>query len=114
MKRKGKPSTPTRKRPAASATDMVAQGADDVVARVVASDTGDRVASVLATNAGAIVARVEELAAQYDIPLVQDALLTNLLTEVPAGDAIPENVYIAIAEVLSYVYDTVEESDSGK
>jgi len=93
--------------PAADAAQVVAT-AQDAVVRVLSNDEGNVVASVAATPQGALVARVEELAAEYGIPLVQDALLTDLLTKVPSGDEIPENVYLAISEVLSCVYGIIE------
>jgi type III secretion system FlhB-like substrate exporter len=94
-----------------SAADAAAivSASDDVMVRVISTDEGEVVASVAATPSGAIVARIEELAAKYDIPLVQDAMLTNLLIKVPSGDEIPENLYFAISEVLSCVYDVIDD-----
>ncbi|MFK8047073.1 MAG: EscU/YscU/HrcU family type III secretion system export apparatus switch protein [Halioglobus sp.] len=99
---------------ASEAVGIVANS-DDAVVRVISTDEAEVVASVAATPSGAIVARMEELAARYDIPLVQDALLTNLLVKVPSGDEIPDNLFAAISEVLSCVYsiiDTEERSHS--
>ena len=96
-----------------SASDAAAivASAEDAVVRVISTDEGEVVASVAATSSGAIVARIEELAARYDIPLVQDAMLTNLLTEVPSGDEIPDKVYAAISEVLACVYGIIDKED---
>lgn len=58
-----------------------------------------------------MVAKIEELAAKYDIPLVQDAMLTNLLTKVPSGDEIPEKLYAVISEVLACVYEVIDAED---
>ena len=100
----GKPEVATRETDAAA----MVSGADDAVVRVISTDEGEVVAKVAATPSGAIVARIEELAAKYDIPLVQDAMLTNLLIKVPSGDEIPENLYAAISEVLSCVYEIID------
>ena len=94
------------------AAKIVIAGREDVVARVVSTDEGETVASVLASDKGAIVARIEALAAQYDIPLLQDAMLTDLLTNVPSGDAIPDKVYLAIAEVLSCIYSVHQQDEA--
>ena len=95
----------------ASDAAAIVASAEDAVVRVISTDEGEVVASVAATSAGAIVARIEELAAKYDIPLVQDAMLTNLLIKVPSGDEIPENLYGAISEVLSCVYGIIDKED---
>lgn len=102
-----KPGTVARANDAAA----IVISADDAVVRVISTDEGEVVASVAATPSGAIVARIEELAARYDIPLVQDAMLTNLLIKVPSGDEIPENLYAAISEVLSCVYGIIDQED---
>lgn len=94
------------------AARIVIAGREDVVERVVSTDEGETLASVLASDKGAIVARIEALAAQYDIPLLQDAMLTDLLTNVPSGDAIPDKVYLAIAEVLSCIYGVHQQDES--
>ena len=93
------------------AAKIVIANRDNVVSRVVSTAEGETVASVLASDKGAIVARIEALAAQYDIPLLQDAMLTDLLTNVPSGDAIPDNVYLAIAEVLSCIYGVHQQDE---
>ncbi|MEZ5480927.1 MAG: flagellar hook-length control protein FliK [Porticoccaceae bacterium] len=53
---------------------------------------------------GATAEKISEIAERYEIPLIQDASLTSLLSTVPLGDEIPENLYLAVAEVLAHVY----------
>lgn len=84
--------------------EMVTSATHEVVARRVATPDDELLARVLASTDGAIVAKMEELAAQHDIPLLQDAMLTSLLANVPSGDAIPKNVYLALSEVLAHIY----------
>jgi type III secretion system FlhB-like substrate exporter len=93
------------------AAKTVIANRENVVTRVVSTDEGETVASVLASDKGAIVARIEALAAQHDIPLLQDAMLTDLLTNVPCGDVIPDNVYLTVAEVLSCIYGVHQQGD---
>tara|TARA_R110002110_G_C13470513_1_gene720874 strand:+ start:112683 stop:112964 length:282 start_codon:yes stop_codon:yes gene_type:complete len=67
---------------------------------------------VVAKGDGEIAQRIEELALQHDIPLMQDAMLTTLLADVPLGDEIPEGLYIAVAEVLAHIYRVGQSIDS--
>jgi flagellar biosynthesis protein len=67
---------------------------------------------LVAKGEGFTAARIEELARQHDIPLVQDTMLTNLLGSVPLGDEIPENLYVAVAEVLALIYRMGDSVDS--
>ncbi|MFT6285425.1 MAG: flagellar biosynthesis protein [Alcanivorax sp.] len=67
---------------------------------------------LVAKGEGYTAARIEELARQHDVPLVQDAMLTNLLGSVSLGDEIPENLYVAVAEVLALIYRMGDSVDS--
>jgi flagellar biosynthesis protein len=66
--------------------------------------SGEGAPVLLAKGEGALAARIEELAMEHDVPLVQDAQLTALLCRLPLGDEIPPALYVAVAEVLAYVY----------
>ena len=68
--------------------------------------------SVVAKGEGELAARIEELAQLHDIPLVQDAVLTNLLASVPLGDEIPEFLFLAVAEILAHIYRVGDSIDS--
>ena len=68
--------------------------------------------TVVAKGEGELAARIEELARQHDVPLVQDAVLTNLLARVPLGDEIPEYLFVAVAEILAHLYRVGESVDS--
>lgn len=60
---------------------------------------------VLAMGAGEVARRIREIAAEHDIPLVeQKPLARALYKRVEVGDAIPVDLYRAVAEVLAYVY----------
>ena len=59
---------------------------------------------IVAKGEGRIAARIEQVAEQNNVPLIQDANLTSLLSSVPLGDEIPENLYLAVAEVLAHIY----------
>jgi flagellar biosynthesis protein len=59
---------------------------------------------VTAKGEGAIGEKIIELAHQHGIPLHEDPALASLLSTIPLGEEIPENLYVAIAEVLAFVY----------
>jgi len=60
---------------------------------------------VVAKGAGIIAQRIKDIAAEHDIPLVEDKPLARTLYKtVELNGAIPENLYQAVAEVLAYIY----------
>lgn len=68
--------------------------------------------TVVAKGEGEMAARIEAIARQHDVPLVQDAVLTGLLASVPLGDEIPENLFVAVAEILVHLYRVGDSVDS--
>lgn len=67
---------------------------------------------VVAKGEGNIASRIEAIAAEHDVPLVQDDVLASVLVNVPLGDEIPENFYFAVAEILAHIYRVSESIDS--
>ncbi|WIO73566.1 EscU/YscU/HrcU family type III secretion system export apparatus switch protein [Porticoccaceae bacterium LTM1] len=59
---------------------------------------------VVAKGEGQWADRIETLAREHDVPVQQDQLLSAALSAVPVGEEIPRQLYIAVAEVLSFVY----------
>jgi len=60
---------------------------------------------VVAKGAGEIANRIVELAEDSNVPLVQNAPLARaLFRSVNVGQEIPPDLYVAVAEVLAYVY----------
>jgi len=60
---------------------------------------------VLAKGAGIIAHRIRDVAMEHNVPLVEDKPLAQALYKtVELGEAIPENLFQAVAEVLAYVY----------
>jgi len=45
------------------------------------------------------------LAMEHEVPVYENAELTEWLSRLELGDEIPQALYIAIAEVLAFVYD---------
>lgn len=76
------------------------------------SYSGEGAPILVAKGENAIADRIVELAAQNDVPIVQDGQLTELLCQVPLGDEVPPALYVAVAEVLAYVYRLSEQIDT--
>ena len=61
---------------------------------------------VVARGAGVIANRIKEIAAENNIPLVEDKPLARALYKTTSvGNSVPENLFQAVAEILAYVYD---------
>lgn len=61
--------------------------------------------TVVAKGAGAIAQRIKEVAAEHNVPMVENKPLAQALFKTVAiNQPIPENLFQAVAEVLAYVY----------
>jgi flagellar biosynthetic protein FlhB len=60
---------------------------------------------VVAMGAGVFARRIRELAVRHNIPIVQNKPLAQLLFhKAEVGRVIPEETFVAVAEILAYVY----------
>ncbi|MGS2723262.1 EscU/YscU/HrcU family type III secretion system export apparatus switch protein [Porticoccus sp. GXU_MW_L64] len=59
---------------------------------------------VVAKGEGAVAEQIEALAREHHVPVEQDAMLTAALSAVPVGEEIPRQLYVVVAEVLSFAY----------
>ncbi len=64
----------------------------------------DRAPRLLASGKGRIAERIEEIAREADIPVVEDAALVSALLVLELGEEIPEELYQAVAKVLAFIY----------
>lgn len=58
---------------------------------------------VVATGRGAIAAEIIAVAQAHGVPLEDNPGLAAALSQVELGDEIPESLYRAVAEVLTYI-----------
>jgi flagellar biosynthetic protein FlhB len=68
-------------------------------------DDGNSAPLVLAKGKEQVAAKIREIADHYEIPVVQTPPLTRAVyfsTEI--GDEIPQQLYMAVAQVLAWVY----------
>jgi flagellar biosynthesis protein len=58
---------------------------------------------VTAIGRGAAAEKIVETAEKHDIPVRDNPALAKALAQVPLDQHIPENLYRAVAEVLTYI-----------
>lgn len=59
---------------------------------------------VSAVGKGLIAENIIEKAKRHDVPIVEDPSLVELLSELNINEAIPEELYGAVAEVFAFIY----------
>ncbi|PCH61344.1 MAG: flagellar protein FhlB [Gammaproteobacteria bacterium] len=65
---------------------------------------GSAAPRVTAKNSGKGGEDIIELARQYGVPIHQDPALAQVLAQIKPGESIPEDVFIIVAEILSFAY----------
>lgn len=65
---------------------------------------GTDLPKVIATGRGDVAAEIIRRAEAADVPLVEDPQLAVLLADIDLGANIPEPLFRAVAEVLSYAF----------
>jgi flagellar biosynthetic protein FlhB len=69
---------------------------------------------VVAKGAGYVAQRIREIARSHSVPIMENKPLAQLLyRQVDIGQAIPESLYRAVAEVLAYVFRLRRERGMG-
>ncbi|MGH7437326.1 MAG: EscU/YscU/HrcU family type III secretion system export apparatus switch protein [Polyangiaceae bacterium] len=69
------------------------------------ADGGDEAPVVVASGEGDFAARIVDAAREAGVPVVRDVPLARALVELEVGDAIPEALYQAVAEILREVWE---------
>jgi len=59
---------------------------------------------VVAKGSGEVAKHILAVAAEHGIPLHTDPQLLLLLSRLELGDEIPENLYIAVAQIIAFAY----------
>ncbi|MCU0685500.1 MAG: EscU/YscU/HrcU family type III secretion system export apparatus switch protein [Polyangiaceae bacterium] len=68
----------------------------------------DDAPTLVSKGEGALAARIVEAARAYGVPVVRDVPLARALLELEVGDAIPDALYEAVAEVLRSLWEHEE------
>ncbi len=68
----------------------------------------DKVAAprVTAIGQGEVAERLKDIGRHHGVPLVENPQLAAALSKLPLDQEIPEKLYRAVAEVLSYILNT--------
>ncbi|MFD1850397.1 EscU/YscU/HrcU family type III secretion system export apparatus switch protein [Oceanobacillus bengalensis] len=64
----------------------------------------DAVPIVTAIGKGLIAETIIDKAKEENVPIVEDPTLVSLLQELNINEAIPEELYEAVAEVFAFIY----------
>lgn len=65
---------------------------------------GENAPIVTASGEGAIAEEILRIAREHNIPLRENALLAEMLSDLNLGEEIPPMLYRVIAEVIAYAY----------
>ncbi|QSA98834.1 EscU/YscU/HrcU family type III secretion system export apparatus switch protein [Methylococcus sp. EFPC2] len=65
---------------------------------------GTHAPRVTAKGTGDVAEQIIRLAREHAIPLHPDPALIKVLANVPLGDEIPRELYLAVAEVIAFAY----------
>jgi len=74
---------------------------------------GDEAPVVVAAGEGDLASRIVRAAHEWGVPVVKDVPLARALVELSAGDAIPEALYEAVAEILRDVWAAEGHASDG-
>ncbi len=69
----------------------------------------DRAPRLTAKGSGTIAEKIIELAVKHGIPVRNDPALVQILSKLDIDEAIPAELYQAVAEVLAFVYRMNED-----
>ncbi len=64
----------------------------------------DEAPRVVAKGHGEVAAAIQRIAEEHGIPIRKDAPLASLLSAVDLDATIPTEAYVAVAQILSYIY----------
>jgi flagellar biosynthesis protein len=70
---------------------------------------GDTLPRITAKGRGKLAEELIRLALEHHIPIKYDPDLVEVLSRLDEGANIPENVYVAVAELLSFIYHVNQE-----
>jgi flagellar biosynthesis protein len=59
---------------------------------------------VTAKGVGLTAEQIVQLAEQHGIPLQTNPQLSRILAEIPLGEEIPRELYLAVAQVIAFAY----------
>ncbi|MFS0751862.1 EscU/YscU/HrcU family type III secretion system export apparatus switch protein [Oceanobacillus sp. 1P07AA] len=67
---------------------------------------------VTATGKGLIAEEIIQRATENNIPVMKDESLVEILAELNINESIPDELYMAVAEVFAFVYQADKEFEN--
>jgi len=77
-------------------------------------EPGDYAPKILAKGMGATADAIYRIAQENGIPIVKSPQLVNVLSDINPFDYVPEKYWRAVAEILSFVYETRKDDGQYK
>lgn len=74
---------------------------------------GSNAPRISAKGQNELARQILEKAEEADIPLKYDPELAAILSQIPLGEEIPENLYRAVAEVIAFAYFIAGKTPAG-
>ena len=65
---------------------------------------GKRAPKITAKGQGLVAEQIIETAKEHNVPFHTDVALVKVLSKMSLGDEIPRELYLAVAEVIAFVY----------
>jgi len=65
---------------------------------------GKNAPRVTAKGTDEIARKIMEVAKQHDIPLYEDVVLAQVLSQIDLGEEIPRSLYVTVAQVIAFSY----------
>jgi flagellar biosynthesis protein len=65
---------------------------------------GKNAPKVIAKGSGLSAEQILEIAELHGIPLQTEPELAKILAQIPLGDEIPHELYVAVAEIIAFAY----------
>ncbi len=65
---------------------------------------GNNAPKVTAKGVGITAQQILELAEKHGVPLQHEPELAAILAQVPLGDEIPQELYVAVAQIIAFAY----------
>lgn len=65
---------------------------------------GENAPKVTAKGRGELAERIIEVAREHGVPMQESEELVELLAKVELGDEIPQELYVAVAQVIAFAY----------
>ena len=69
---------------------------------------------LVAKGSGFVAEKIKKMAAEHDIPLVEDRPVARMLFKLEIGSYVPPELYKAVARVLSYIYKLKGKAARGR